>query len=272
MGKHAQLVIGPAGSGKSTYCDVMQKHCENIKRLVHVVNLDPAAEHFQYNISIDIRNLISLEDVMEELDYGPNGGLVFCMEYLMDNLQWLQEEISDYGDDYLIFDCPGQIELYSHLPVIKVITEALTRWGYNVCAVYCIDSLVISDAARFIAGTLMCLSAMVQLELPHINVLTKCDMLPNKKILNEFLDPDVETLIDSLNNETTGPFKRLNQSMGRLIQDYSMVSFQPLDITDEESITVTLAHIDNAIQYGEDLEVKEPKDGDDDDKEVTDVT
>lgn len=30
---------------------------------------------------LDIRDLISVEDVMEELGYGPNGGLVYCMEY-----------------------------------------------------------------------------------------------------------------------------------------------------------------------------------------------
>lgn len=29
----------------------------------------------------DVRELISLDDVMEELGLGPNGGLVYCMEY-----------------------------------------------------------------------------------------------------------------------------------------------------------------------------------------------
>jgi hypothetical protein len=29
---------------------------------------------------LDIRDLISLEDVMEELQLGPNGGLVYCFE------------------------------------------------------------------------------------------------------------------------------------------------------------------------------------------------
>ena len=46
MGRCACLVIGPAGSGKSTFCDLMRTHCENLHRRVHVVNLDPAAEHF----------------------------------------------------------------------------------------------------------------------------------------------------------------------------------------------------------------------------------
>ena len=72
----------------------------------------------------DIRDLITLDDVMEEMQYGPNGGLVFCMEcatctsfarvltilaarFLVNNMDWLEEELGDYQDDYLIFDCPG---------------------------------------------------------------------------------------------------------------------------------------------------------------------
>ena len=40
MGRCGTLVIGPAGSGKSSYCDLMRTHCENLKRRVHVVNLE----------------------------------------------------------------------------------------------------------------------------------------------------------------------------------------------------------------------------------------
>lgn len=32
------------------------------------------------------------------------------------------------------------------------------------------------------------------------------------------------------------------------IEDFNMVQFLPLDVTDEESIGVVLSHIDNAIQ------------------------
>lgn len=52
MGRYGQLVMGPAGAGKSTYCATMQKHCESTKRSAHVVNLDPAAEIFEYAVSI----------------------------------------------------------------------------------------------------------------------------------------------------------------------------------------------------------------------------
>ena len=43
------------------------------------------------------------------------------------------------------------------------------------------------------------------------------------------------------------------------IDDYSMVSFLPLNLCDEDSITNVLIQIDNAIQYGEDLDVREMK-------------
>ena len=60
----------------------MQRHGENTRRSIHVINLDPAAEHFDYEPSLDIRDLIQLSDAMEDEDlmFGPNGGLVFCME------------------------------------------------------------------------------------------------------------------------------------------------------------------------------------------------
>ncbi len=49
--------------------------------------------------------------------------------------------------------------------------------NYNIAAVYCLDAQFASDGPKFVAGALQALSAMVQLELPHVNVLTKCDLL-----------------------------------------------------------------------------------------------
>lgn len=45
------------------------------------MNLDPAAEEFAFEPDVDIKDLISLEDVMEEMGLGPNGGLMACFEY-----------------------------------------------------------------------------------------------------------------------------------------------------------------------------------------------
>ncbi|KAJ7519667.1 hypothetical protein O6H91_20G049700 [Diphasiastrum complanatum] len=258
MTRFAQLVIGPAGSGKSTYCYNLQQHCESIGRSINIINLDPAAEHFEYTVAADIRELISLEDVMDELNLGPNGGLVYCMEYLEENLDdWLAEQLEGYADDdYVVFDCPGQIELYSHIPVLRTFVDQLRRWDFNVCAVYMLDSQFVSDVTKYISGCLASLSAMVQLELPHINVLTKMDLMPNKREVEKFLDPDARLLLSDLNQQMAPRYTKLNRALAELVDDYSMVNFLPLDVRDEDSIQYVLSHIDNAIQFGENADVK----------------
>ncbi|KAH7689038.1 GPN-loop GTPase 1 protein [Dioscorea alata] len=77
---------------------------------MHVFNLDPAVEHFNNPVAMDIRELISLDDVMEELGMRSNGGLIYCMEHLKENLDdWLAEELDNYlDDDYLGFYHPGE--------------------------------------------------------------------------------------------------------------------------------------------------------------------
>lgn len=80
--RYAVLVTGPAGAGKSTFCGALMTHLQTAKRTGHLVNLDPAAaaSSFEYEPAIDIKDLVSLDDVMTELGYGPNGGLVYCFE------------------------------------------------------------------------------------------------------------------------------------------------------------------------------------------------
>ena len=45
---HAQVVMGPPGSGKTSYCIAMKEFLTNIGRKVVVVNLDPANEVYMY--------------------------------------------------------------------------------------------------------------------------------------------------------------------------------------------------------------------------------
>ena len=37
--RYAQLVMGPAGSGKSTYCSTLSQHAQVSRRSIQVVNL-----------------------------------------------------------------------------------------------------------------------------------------------------------------------------------------------------------------------------------------
>ena len=291
-----QIVMGPAGSGKSTYCQAMQYHAGTLggsrKRTIHVANLDPAAEDFGYQLAFDIRDLISVEEVMEELGLGPNGGLVYCMEYLLANLDWLQEQLDSFGDDeYLILDCPGQLELYTHIPLMRSLIDRMRMWGYahTMAAVFLLDATFVGDTSKFLSGSLLSLSAMIAMELPHTNVLTKCDLLTDEEvedilshgsatqlwdreqdrqslILPTPFNPNATDADEATDEERRLEHRRrhrqkLTDSISQLLDDYSMISFIPLNIKDEDSIDTLLACVDASIQYGEDLEVREHEPG-----------
>jgi hypothetical protein len=225
---------------------------------------------------------------MDELKLGPNGALVYCMEYLLENMDWLQENLEEFDDDeYLIIDCPGQIELYTHIPVMNKIIDQLRLWGYGdkMVSVFIVDATFVTDVSKFISGSLLALSAMIAMQLPHVNVLSKCDLVEEasmERVLEmesalqlwnvlgdgerkfssaaRFGSNDLtvveQTDIVEKTSERERKWNRLTETICSLLDDFSMVGFVPLNINDEDNISHVLATVDHAIQYGEDLEVR----------------
>ncbi|KAK6580289.1 hypothetical protein PZA11_007311 [Diplocarpon coronariae] len=283
MSKFGVLIMGPAGAGKSTFCSALITHLRNNRRSCFYVNLDPAAEEFTHEPDLDIKDLISLEDVMEEMGLGPNGGLIYCFEFLMENLDFLSEALDPLTEEYLIIiDMPGQIELYTHIPILPALVRHLTRTGaldINLCAAYLLEATFVVDRAKFFAGTLSAMSAMIMLEVPHVNILSKMDLVKGQvanRELKRFLNPDTTLLDDDLaegesdigEGASADPltvmrgnsFKRLNKAVAGLIDSFSMVSYLRLDVQDEDSVNGILSYIDDAIQFHEAQEPKEPND------------
>ncbi|KAJ2737756.1 GPN-loop GTPase 2, partial [Coemansia sp. BCRC 34490] len=127
-----QIAIGPPGSGKTTYCAGMHQFLNALGRKTIIVNLDPANDNIPYTSAVDIGELITLEDAMNAYHLGPNGGMVYCIEYLEKNVDWLLEKLKPYADDeyYIIFDCPGQVELYTHNNSMRTIVRRLEKQNY----------------------------------------------------------------------------------------------------------------------------------------------
>ena len=285
--KYGTIVMGPAGAGKTTFCSALIQHLRNNRRSCFYINLDPAAEDLVYEPDIDIKDLISLEDVMEELHLGPNGGLIYCFEFLLENLDFITEPLESVTEEYLIIiDMPGQIELYTHVPIVPQLIKHLNKGSLNIsmCAAYLLESTFIVDRAKFFSGTLSAMSAMLNLELPHVNVLSKMDLVKGqvaRKELKRFIDPDISLLQDApesglvyeykdgvdngdpadAQSVMTGEsFAKLNRAVGQLIDDFSLVSFLKLDAQDEDSVGAVLSFIDDAIQFHEAQEPREPVD------------
>lgn len=255
-------VIGPPGSGKSTYCQAMKTFLGQTGRNVIICNLDPAND--QCECDVDLRDLISVADVAERMRLGPNGSLMYCMEYLADNYDWLKEQLASAaktddagsGDAYVLFDCPGQVELYTHHQAMRQLTDKLqNEWNYRLCAVHLVDSHHCNDPGKFVSILLMSLSTMLQLELPHVNVLSKIDLVEayGKLAFNLDFYTDVMDLSYLLEQISDDPFaqryKALTAALVELVEGFSLVGFHTLSINDAESVSRLALAVDKASGY-----------------------
>jgi GTPase SAR1 family protein len=74
---------------------------------------------------------------MDEFGLGPNGAMLYCMEYLEANFDWLVGELDellqgDAGNGYVVFDTPGQVELWTNHESLKRMVERLRKMDYRV--------------------------------------------------------------------------------------------------------------------------------------------
>ncbi len=99
------------------------------------------------------------------------------MEYLEANLDWLKAKLDAHKGKLILFDCPGQAELYTHHNSMQKIVAQLQQWHFRVAAVHLVDAHHCCDASKFIAILLLSLSTMMHLELPHVNILSKIDLI-----------------------------------------------------------------------------------------------
>ncbi|EEQ91811.1 ATP binding protein [Blastomyces dermatitidis ER-3] len=254
----AQLVIGPPGSGKSTYCDGMHQFMSAIGRKCSVVNLDPANDRTSYTPALDVRELVTLEEIMAEDTLGPNGGILYALEEVEANFDWLKEGLEGLGDDYVLFDCPGQVELFTHHSSLRNIFFQIQKLGYRLVVIHLIDSYNLTLPSMYISALLLSLRAMLQMDLPHINVLTKIDNLSNYPPLPFNLDfytevQDLSYLMPHLKEESprlaNSKFDALNQAIVELVQDFGLVGFETLAVEDKKSMMSLLHVIDRAGGY-----------------------
>lgn len=280
-----QVVVGPPGSGKSTYCKFI---CDNLRQLgrnAFIINLDPANDCLPYKPAIDSTSFTNVNDVMRESKLGPNGAMIRCMEILDESHEWLQDNIidilttelkkseqsTDENKDqnksesqhrfrpYFLFDCPGQSELYTHHDAMRNIVKKLMKrndfFDLRLTCVNLCDAYHASDLGKYIGLVMNSLCTMLNIELPHVNILSKVDKLESygKTRFNLDFYCEVLDLKYLLETELETPFyakyRALSKAIIDVIDDYSLVTFVPLNIQQAEDIHQVLQLIDKANGY-----------------------
>ncbi|KXS12502.1 hypothetical protein M427DRAFT_59443 [Gonapodya prolifera JEL478] len=247
-------------------------------RDVAVVNLDPANENIPYTPALSIFDLIALEDAMEAVQLGPNGGMLYCLDYLEKNLDWFVDELSKstIKDKYLILDLPGQVELVTnHTAVPKVLEVLEKRLGYRLTVVNLIPSHLILHPNLYLSALILSLQTMLHLSYPFISILSKIDTLSpsvslvldrNSDACNSLNAPSnplparLSTYLSATSLETllTSPisddpflarYNDLTESLVSLVEDFGLVGFLPLAVEDLRLVLRVAKDVDHASGY-----------------------
>lgn len=250
-----QLVIGPPGSGKSTYCNGMCQFLNAIGRKPSVVNLDPANDRLPYASVIDIRDFVTLEEIMDSQELGPNGSLLYAMDAIADQVESFVAQIKRLGThEYFIFDCPGQIELFTHHPALTKIFKRLEKeLDFRLVVVNLTDSIYLTTPNQYVSVVLLALRTMLQFNLPQINVLSKIDKLASYGPLPFRLEyytevQDLDYILES-EKQSNHRYAKLTDAIAELVSDFGLVEFHVLAVENKRSMIALLNVIDKASGY-----------------------
>jgi GTPase SAR1 family protein len=211
--------IGTAGSGKSTLTYNFQKWM-GIRGLDAItVNLDPGAENLPYEPDVDVRDWISLKEIMESYGLGPNGAQIACADMLALNTEDIKKSIDSFKTDYVLMDTPGQLELFVFREAGKYIIKVLNP-NRSIIA-YLLDPALAKTASGFVSQLLLSISTNFRLGQSQINILTKADMLSDKELKQiEKWSNDPDELGNILLKEEASVYREMSEGLLNLINEF----------------------------------------------------
>ena len=245
--------IGTAGSGKSTLTFNF-KQWMNLKGLDAIaVNLDPGAENLPYEPDVDIRDWISLKEVMDSYKLGPNGAQIACADMLALNTDDIKKSIESFKSDYILMDTPGQLELFVFREAGKYIIKFLNPDRSMIA--YLLDPSLAKTASGFVSQLLLSISTNFRLGKPQINILSKSDMLSEKELTQiQRWANDTEDLGGAIIDEEATVYREMSECILRLISEFeSQRKVFPTGNEDFFGIEDLYTQIQLQFKGGEDL-------------------
>ena len=247
------LIVGPAGSGKSTLTGELADHIESYGASVARVNYDPAAEELSYGPDVDIRNYVKAEDFMVE-GLGPNGALIAAVDSSIEYAHEIRNRLEDINPDYVIIDTPGQLELFAYRVGGPLVLDAIAG-DYPALAIFLMDAMFFGNSAGIVSILMLASSVAVRLKKPQINVVSKSDLL-NDNVISEIIPRlgEESFLADLINSEELDPFLRsLSLKLSEALVESGFIGeVLPVSVRDPNSLDLLYAKIQQILSSGDD--------------------
>ena len=174
------FIIGTAGAGKSSFTAAFAEWLKTARQDVSTVNLDPGAVTLPYSPDVDVRNLINLENLMEEYRLGPNGALIMAADLIADETRRLTGEIEELQSDIVLVDTSGQMELFAFRASGPYIASELMKETKAI--IYLFDSVFSVNPLNYVSNLFLSTAVYNRFFLPQLHLISKSDLLPRDQV------------------------------------------------------------------------------------------
>jgi GTPase SAR1 family protein len=250
------VLVGPAGSGKSTLTGELADHIESYGPTVARVNYDPAAEELNYSPDVDIRSYVKAEDFIVE-GLGPNGALIAAVDSSIEYVYEIREKLLDINPDYVIIDTPGQLELFAYRVGGPLVLDAITH-DFPTVVVFLMDAMFFDNPAGIVSILTLASSVAVRLKKPQINVVSKSDLL-SPDVISDIIPRLGEEgfLSELLESEDLDPFLRsLSQKLSEALVESGFIGeVLPVSSRDPKTLDMLYAKIQQILAQGDDYKL-----------------